>query len=655
MRRGCVAFAQENIWLTIYGIMDKTASYYKKPMRLTLTILGLLIVSDLFPQTIKEKELKTEINEVTVFLKGAQVFESGIVTIPTGRTTLKVKNLSPYLDDKSIQVKADGDFIILSVNHKFNYLNELKKDEKIDSLQKLADALELAISRDNARLMVLKEKQSLLNENKNLGGQTSGATIAQLKQAIEFYEAEISKIKEEELTTNKNIELKKKEQGKIDQQLKELNEMSSLPSSEIEIRVSSDNPATSKISLTYLVGNAGWYPKYDIRVENIKTPLELTYKAEVFQNTGVDWKNVKLRFSNGDPNQSGVLPELNTWNLNYARNTTFENSIYGMISSIRNVRGTVISEEDGKPIPGVNVVVKGTTIGTVTDVNGNYSLTLPNNASTLVFSFIGLVPQEVAISKPDISVRMQNDVTQLSEVVVTAYGVERQLQGKVAGVQIRGASSIAKAVPTTVIENQTTVEIEVATPYSIKSNGEKLQVDLKRHQIEAIYEYYAVPKLDKDAFLVAQIVNWDQYNLLEGEANLYFEDAYVGRTILEAKSLQDTLGISLGRDKNIVIGREKNEQFSKRRTIGSNVVETRGFKIIARNKKSQSIKLTIFDQIPLSVVSDIIVSPVELTSGELDIKTGKVTWELTLEGQQQKDINLQYEVKYPKRERVILE
>ena len=626
-------------------------------MRLIFTILPLFLINQAFSQTFKEKELKTEINEVTVFLNGAQIFESGNTSIPTGMTILKIKNLSPYLDEKSIQVKADGDFTILSVNHKFNYLNELKKDEKIDSLKKLVDDIESTVSRDNARLFILQEKQSLLNENKNLGGQTSGATIAQLRQAIEFYETEISKIKEEEIKTNKKIELKKKEQSKIEQQLKELNEQNSLPSSEIEIRVSSENQVNTKVRLTYLVANAGWYPKYDIRVENIKSPLELTYKAEVFQNTGVDWKNVKLRFSNGDPNQSGVVPELNTWNLNYARNTTFENSIYGMAisNSIRNVKGTVISEEDGKPAPGVNVVVKGTTIGTVTDVNGNYGLTLPNNASTLVFSFIGFVTQEVQISRPEISVRLQLDVTQLSEVVVVGYDVERDLQGRAPGVQIRGNKSIAKTITTTVIENQTTVEIEVATPYSIKSNGEKLQVDLRKHQIEALYEYYAIPKLDKDAFLIARIINWDQYNLLEGEANLYFEDAYVGRSVLDTKSLQDTLTISLGRDKNIVVGREKNEQYSKKKTIGSNVVETRGFKIVVRNKKSQSIKLTIFDQIPLSVISDIIVSPLELTSGQLDVKTGKVTWELAIDGQQQKDINLQYEVKYPKREKIILE
>lgn len=155
--------------------------------------------------------------------------------------------------------------------------------------------------------------------------------------------------------------------------------------------------------------------------------------------------------------------------------------------------------------------------------------------------------------------------------------------------------------------------------------------------------------------MIARIINWDQYNLLEGEANLYFEDAYVGRSILDAKALQDTLTISLGRDKNIVIGREKNEQFSRRRTIGSNVVETRGFKIVARNKKSQPIKLYIFDQIPVSVISDIIVSPLELTKGQLDVRTGKVAWEVSIEAQQQMDINLQYEVKHPKREKVILE
>ncbi len=633
-------------------------------MKPITTILLIFLIPQAFAQTFKEKELKTDIKEVTIFLNGAQIFETGSVNIPSGKSILKIKDLSPYLDEKSIQVKAEGDFTILSVNHKFNYLNEIKRDEKSDSLRKITDAIELMISYENARLDVLKEKQSLLNENKNLGGQNSGATILQLKQAIDFYESEITKIRDEEIRTRKTIEAKNKGRSKIELQLKELNQQKSLPTSEIEIRVSSAAPLNSKFKLTYLVGNAGWYPKYDVRVRDVKSPLDLTYKAEVFQNTGVDWKNVKLRFSNGNPNQSGVVPELTPWNLNYARYTNFDkSSIYGSRSETNGtVRGRVVSSEDGTGLPGVNVLVKGTTIGTVTDAQGNYSLTLPNGAGQLVFSFIGLATQEIQINnRVQIDASLQADVMQLSEVVTSGYASDNTMSGAVSGIRIRGASSLHKqrsysqSIITTVIENQTTVEIEVATPYSIKSNGEKLQVDLRKYEIDALYEYYAIPKLDKDAFLIARIINWDQYNLLEGEANLYFEDAFVGRSVLDAKSLQDTLNISLGRDKNIVIGRQKNEQFSKRRSLGSNISETRGFKITIRNKKSQPIKLTLFDQIPLSVISDITVNPIELTKGLFDEKSGKVTWELNIDLLQQKEINLQYEVKYPKREKVILE
>ena len=136
---------------------------------------------------------------------------------------------------------------------------------------------------------------------------------------------------------------------------------------------------------------------------------------------------------------------------------------------------------------------------------------------------------------------------------------------------------------------------------------------------------------------------------------MYFEDGYVGRSILDAKTLTDTLNISLGRDKNIVIGRTKVDEFSKRRTIGSNKIESRGFKIIVRNKKSQPIKLTLYDQIPVAAISDIIVTPTQLSKGRLDDQTGEVAWELDLNPQQNIELKLEYEVKYPKKEKLILE
>lgn len=624
---------------------------------MTLRILLLLFVlNQSYAQTITENELKTTIKNVTVFIQGAQITRTGKVNIPLGKSILSVKSLSPHLDAKSIIVKADGDFTVLSVNHKFNYLNQLDADHQLEQLNSVIKSLQNQIDNNQVRLAILSEKQSVLSANKMLGSESSGIDLSELKQTIEFFDKELTTIKAEEIKIKVKINDLKKDILKHERQIGDLSSQNNLPSGEIEIAVEAKSTAQGNFTISYLTANAGWYPSYDIRVKNIESPITLNYKADVHQNTGVDWENVKLKFSNADPNQSGMAPELSTWHLNLARLTNFQAALYGSRSpqSISNVTGKVISADDGAPLPGVNVIVKGTTIGTVTDTEGNYDLLLPNNAYVLVFSFVGMITQELPVNRSRIDVTMQADLMQLDEVVVAAYGVQRK------GLRIRGASSIkdkreAKPIITTTIENQTTVEFEVKNPYSLKSHGKTLTIELKEYNIDAFYQYYAVPKIDKDAFLIASIVNWDQYNLLEGEANLYFEDSYVGRTILDARSLADTLNISLGRDKSLVVGREKVADFTKRKTIGSNKIDSRGFKIIARNKKSQSVKLTIYDQLPIAAISSIIVNPGKLSGGKLDKDTGEVAWELLLSPQQQEEFLFQYEVKYPKREKVYLE
>ncbi|MDT0646535.1 DUF4139 domain-containing protein [Zunongwangia sp. F260] len=620
-----------------------------------ILLLLVLIGSSAFAQNFKEIPLSTSIKNVTVFLQGAQISREGEVQIPAGNSLLVLDGLSPHINDKSLQVSADGNFTILSVNHKQNFLNERQKNGRIDSIQSLISNLELQISENKARLEILQEKQSLLDKNKNLGGTNSGASLSQLREAINFYDEQLSAIKNEEIETRIEIEELTKRKSRLEQQIADVSREENLPSGQIEIRIEADNATRGEFTINYLVANAGWFPNYDIRVEDIDNPLQLQYKADVYQNTGVDWDNVKLKFSNGNPNESGVAPELSTWYLNYARNTIFRPTFNGAVDrSVRTVTGVVL-DEDNLSLPGANIMVEGSTVGTQTDFDGNYQLTLPNNAERLIFSFVGMKTQEVPITSSRIDVKLEADSQALEEVVVTGYG--GKLQGSVAGIRIRGASSLpqSKKITTTAVENQTTVEFEVEKPYSIKSNGEKLAIELNEYDIETAYEYYAVPKLDKDAFLIANITDWDQYNLLEGEANLFFEDAFVGRTVLDAKSLSDTLDISLGRDRNIVIGRTKVDQFSKQRFLGSNKVDSREFRILVKNKKSQPIQITLFDQIPVSAIGEIEVEATELSGGKLDEKTGEVKWQLSLAPQQQRELILGYEVKYPRREKVILE
>ena len=92
----------------------------------------------------------------------------------------------------------------------------------------------------------------------------------------------------------------------------------------------------------------------------------------------------------------------------------------------RAISGKVTSVDDGSTLPGVNVVLKGTTNGAVTDSDGNYKLSVPGSGGTLVFSFIGMTTKEEEIGdRSVVDVQLASDVTQLSEVIVTALGIEK--------------------------------------------------------------------------------------------------------------------------------------------------------------------------------------------------------------------------------------
>jgi len=606
-------------------------------------------------QDLKEVTLTNQIKEVTLFLSGAQVFETATGTLPAGETMLLVKGLSPFLDEKSIQVKGQGNFIIQAVNKRLDFLHEKEEGEKAKALEKEIAEIEKRQSNLRNRIQVLGTKMSVLSANKSIGSSQAGTSMTALKATLDFFDAEHTKIANEELQINTQLAANDQEIEALRNQLYALQQSDDKAKAEIRIRVKVTNAGPATFQINYLVSNAGWYPKYDVRVKSITEPLQLQYKAEVFQNTGADWKNVKLRFSNANPNQGGQAPIIDKWELNYARYTTVNK--FAVPQTPGSISGLVLDEQ-GQPLPGTTVLVKGTTIGTTTDMEGRYSLTLPTTAQALVFSFVGMRMEELPIQgRSNLNVTLIQENQVLSEVMVTGIYREREKKA-LAGTNLtlRGTSSMdAAPLMTNFVENQTTVEIQVAEPYSIKSNGERTLVDLKTYEIPATYRYTAIPKLEKDAFLLAEMADWSQYSLLEGESNLYFEDGFVGRSILNPAALQDTLQISMGRDRSIVMQREKVDQFSKKRTIGSNITESRGYEITLKNNKSQAVTLQLKDQIPVSVNSNITVTTGELSGGTLDPLTGIVTWEITLPPGGQQKLSLRYEVKYPKSERIILD
>lgn len=621
-------------------------------MKKLLLILSCLFLTNANSQEISEQKITSEVSEVTVFMEDAQITRKKLVNIKAGVTLLKFINLSPFIEAKSIQVKATGNLTVLSVNHQQNFIDKLEKQEELVSLEEKLEEIESSINLENTYLEIVKEELGFLQENRNIGGKSEELSVPNLKDAANFYSAKLTSLKLKEIEINERLRELIELKTDLQKQIKTLTSQKNFPNGEVLVKVEAKNYTKADFELSYLVGNSGWFPSYDVRANNVNEPIEIVYKANIKQDTKIDWKDVKLNLSTANPNISGVAPELKTYFLNY--NTL--PPTYNLTSN--EIKGKVL-DENNLPIPGVNVIVKGTTIGAVTDFDGNYSITIPNTSSQLVFSFIGYVTETLPVRSSTLNVNLREDSQSLDEVVVTGYGrnkrksISNALEGKVAGVQIRGSGSIE--IPLEQQQKQTTVEFEIEIPYSIKSDNKSYAVEMANYDLPATYKYYSVPKINNDAFLIANISNWEKYNLLEGEANIFFEDTYVGKTLLDIRYATDTLQISLGRDKNVSVKREKIKDFTTKQFFGNKKEETKAWSIHVKNNKNQAISMLIYDQVPVSTLDEIKVEILDTSKAAHDTETGEVKWDFNIQPNETKTFDLKYSVKYPKYRNLIIE
>jgi uncharacterized protein (TIGR02231 family) len=211
------------------------------------------------------------------------------------------------------------------------------------------------------------------------------------------------------------------------------------------------------------------------------------------------------------------------------------------------------------------------------------------------------------------------------------------------------------ATLTNVSENQTNFEFNIKVPYDIPSDNKQYTINIQENSLPATYEYYCAPKLDREAFLLARITGWENLNLLSGEINLFFEGTYVGKSTLNVRNTRDTLDLSLGRDKGIVVTRAKLKDFTEQKTIGSNIRETRTWEVTVRNSKKQALNLRIEDQFPISMNKDIVIEPQEYSGAAYDKETGKVVWKLNLAPSEEKKLRLSFAIKYPKDKKVFVD
>jgi len=603
----------------------------------------------------------SKISGVTVFMNGAQIQrQSEQIDVPQGVSLLVFSGLSSSIETQSLQAKGEGSFTILSVAKQNNFLLDKKKSEQKLVLQAKAEEIADKIIDLRNEMAVYKSEEEMLAKNQAVMGPNVNYDLLKLKAALDFQKQRLMTAKSKQASLQKDMDKLSEEINKINRQAAEIDGKPIGNSNDVVVKVSSKTATKGKFSLTYLVKNASWYPTYDIRAKDVASPIQLVYKANVSQNSGEDWRNVKLILSSGNPSNNNEKPVLPTYQLGYL---SAGYSFFNLANSTSNVvKGKVIGANDNMVLAGVSVRVKNSSVGTVTDLDGNYSIQMPVGSNALEFNFIGFESQELVASPGrQLNVRLAESSNALNEVVVTGYGTRQKkeitgaLTGSVAGIKIRGANSIS-SVPLEVknVEKQTNVTFEIAMPYTILSDGKQAAVDIGNYDFKADYQYYAVPKVTQDAFLTAKITDFNEVNFISGEASIFFEGTYLGKSLLDIQNT-DTLTISLGVDKNVLVRREKQKGFTERQFIGSSQKDTRHFVIDVKNRKSQAVNLTIEDQLPVATNSDITVEKQELSKAKLDETMGKLTWQFLLQPNEQKKIDLKYQVKYPKNRPVNIE
>ncbi|WP_138990390.1 DUF4139 domain-containing protein [Larkinella sp. C7] len=514
-----------------------------------------------------EQRVSSTIQHVTVFLNRAQINAQARATLIPGTTRLIIENASAQTDPQSIQVSGKGDAVIQGVQFRTNFLTKVTKPA---SLQRLEDSLRIA--RDtfdglNLQKEVLENEKKMVLANQKVGAE-KGTVVDDVEDMADFFRTRLTDIGKKLLALEKLVKTQKEKVDRLEGQVKEQHAKRERPVGEIEVTLSAKARTAVDLDVSYVVDNAGWVPFYDIRVRDTKSPATLAYKANVYQNTGFDWQNVRLTLSTSNPALPGTQPQLET---------------------------QFVSFYEPRPIP-------------------------------------AMAPAQVKM--------------QLRKADASPGGAARE--------EAAPAADLATTADfTQVSEQPTSVNFEISTPYTILSNNRPQVVAIQTGEVPATYRYTATPKVESDAFLIATLSGWEKLNLLNGTARTYFEGTYVGESQVNLQQAGDTLTLGLGRDKKIIVKRDKTQDFSSRKGLSSAVRDSYSYKITVRNTKSEPVNLTLYDQIPVSTDNRIEVELDDSAGAERNIETGRLTWNLSLKPNESRDLLFKYTIKYPKGKQLV--
>ena len=527
---------------------------------------------------------QAQIQSARVYNNTAELKHKASTQISSGTSEIVITNVANYLNENTVQIGVPKHVTVMSVQFTNAYVEEYDNNQDSPLVKPVKEEIkkkETELKTLQNQLTAERKSVELLDKNQSMSN-AQNFSVAELTKLLEFY-----KTKRSELSNSINkLEL---QETALKEELTALkgkltfNETTSEKTSQgkLIVNVMSNEAGNIPLEISYLTNQATWQPSYEMRIDKINAPINMLYKAQVQQNTGIDWKNVKLSLTSGPANQNTFAPVLNPWFLDYYTPVAYRSS---RNDDVARASSTVTSKTiEGRP-----------------------------NASVI-----------------------------------------QTLQGQVPGLEISSAPSTINDF-TQINENQLNIAFDIDIPYTILSNGKQHSVALKDTQLPATYSYISTPKLDTNAYLIAKVKNYGDYNILPGEANVVFEGMYVGKTYVNANANEDELRLSLGKDQNISVTRTLINDKSGTKTLSSRKVQDFVYEIAIRNNKKENVTLIVEDQIPISSNTDIEITLTDKNGAKVDEEKGKLTWEVNLKPNETKKIRFGYQIKSAKDKDILL-
>lgn len=303
-------------------------------MKIKLLLSLTLLAGSIFAND--KVTVKSTLTGVTVYMQGAQLQHKANYTIKPGLSEVIVEGISAQIAPSTIQVKATGAVVILDSKYEFYYpqpntmatVTELPPKVRA-AIKALEDSIRLVnfeLRDINDEIEVLVAARKIIISNGAVKGQGKvNDSIQLLKSTVDYYTTKVSELNKKISALDRQKVKKTDLISSLDQRLNDLRnyaeqnnpqpEIKGIP--RIVITLMAKEAASGRIELSYLASNAGWTPLYDIRSEASSGKISLTYKAQVRQQTGLDWNDIKLSISTNNPYANKTKPELSPWYIDY--------------------------------------------------------------------------------------------------------------------------------------------------------------------------------------------------------------------------------------------------------------------------------------------------------------------------------------------------